>query len=257
VDEGRLVRAIAKKRQELLLQKKPTLYPDPETDNPAEGQATNAASTSYEGTPEGEDNFSFEQTATLDRHEKSILYYVIRYGEIDMENVKLKYEITENPKKEIKKEDPLYVIQYIIEELERDDLNLTHPLYRQILEEASRKYMEEGFRSETYFRNHIDPQISKIAAELSTDKYIESKIHSKFKDTQREEEEKLKDLVPYVVINYKNAVLQNNIDELNRQIQEAGKANDIEQINSLFKELSDLIEMKKQFAHLLRERIIK
>ena len=249
VDEGTLVRAIAKKRQEILLQRKKTLYPDPEANS--QNQATDASPTPQE-TPEEDINFDFEKSIALESHEKNILYYVIRYGEIDMANVAQAEDNSENAKKE----DPIYVIEYIVEELEHDDLELSHPVYRKMLKEAFLKYKEEGFRSEIYFRNHIDPQISKIAVELSTDKYIESKIHSKYKNIQKEEEEKLKDLVPYVVLNYKNALLQKNIDELNRQMQEAEKANNAEQIDSLLKELSDLTKKKQQFALYLRERIV-
>jgi len=245
-DEGTLVRAIAKKRQEILVQKKKTLYPDPE-ENPMPDNIPDS-----QEIPGTEDNFDFDKTATLDKHEKNILYYVIRYGEIDMANVEPEGN-EEHQKKEVKKEDPIFVIEYIVEELELDDLKLTHPVYRQMLEETFLKYKEKGFRAETYFRNHVDPQISKIAAELSTDKYIESKIHSKYKNIQREEEKRLKDLLPYVVINYKNAVLQISIDELNRQMQ---KEDDMEQNNVLLKQLFELNEKKKQFALYLRERIV-
>jgi len=251
VDEGTLVRAIAKKRQELLLQKKKTLYPDAEADRLSEDPSPKIAPESPD-TADNEMNIDFGKNGLLSDHEKNILYYVIRYGEVDMANVKPEYEEDRNPKKEVKKEEPVYVIKYIAEELERDDLKLTHPLYQKILEEALLKYREEGFRAETYFRNHIDPQISKIAVELSTDKYIESKIHSK----QKEEEEKLRDLVPYVVHNYKNRILQNMIDELRQKMQEAEKTNNIEQINVLLKELSDLNKIKMQFARSLRERIV-
>ena len=239
VDEGTLVRAIAKKRQELLLQKKKTLYPDPEMDRPVENEAPEVTSTSPE-TLGIEDTFDWGNAAILDRHERNILYYVIRYGEVNMTN---------------ETEDPVYVIEYIVEELELDHLQFSHPVYRKILEEAYQKYKEDGFRAETYFRNHIDPQISKIAAELSTDKHIESKIHSKYKMIPKEEE-KLIDLVPYVVINYKNALLQNRIDELSRQMQEVERTGNIEQINYLLKELSDLTKKKQQIALYLRERIV-
>jgi len=255
VDEGTLVRAIAKKRQELLLQKKKTLYPDPEANRPEENQAPDNVPAPQE-IPPPEDNFDFDKTATLDKHEKNILYYVIRYGEIDMANAESEHDNEDHTKKEVNKEDSIYVIEYIVEELEHDDLKLAHPVYRQMVEETFLKYREKGFRAETYFRNHIDPQISKIAAELSTDKYIESKIHSKYKNIQNEEEKRLKEILPYVVINYKNAVLQNTIDELNRQMQEAEKANNAEQIDSLLKELSGLTRMKQQFALYLRERIV-
>ena len=251
VDEGTLVRAIIKKRQELLIQKKKSLSPDPE--QPAEDPALNTTHIP-EKTSETQDSFDFGEKSLLDSHEKNILYYVIRYGEIDMANVK-EDNAGLRSNKEIEKEDPLYVIEYVIEELERDDLKFSHPVYKEILEETYKKYKEEGFQAEKYFQNHINPIISKIATELSTDKHIESKIHSKHKKIQREEE-KLKDLVPYVVINYKNALLQSNIDKINLRMKEAEKAGNSEQIDSLLKELSDLTEKKKQIAVYLRERIV-
>ena len=253
VDEGTLVRAIAKKRQELLLQKKKTLYPDPE-EQPAENRTADVPFPEEIAPPA--ENFDVDKTATLEMHEKNILYYVIRYGEVDMENVEHQLEDKEHPGIESEKEEPVYVVKYIAEELEHDDLKLTHPVYRKMLEETLLKYREKGFRAETYLRNHIDPQISKIAAELSTDKYIESKIHSKYKNIQKEEEKRLREILPYVVINYKNAVLQNSIDELNRQMQEAERTNNIEQMTVLLKELFELSKMKQQFALYLRERIV-
>jgi len=256
VDEGTLVRAIAKKRQELLLQKKKTIYPDPEAPPPPDEEVPPPdADLAPQEMPEAGDTFGFENTATLDRFEKSILYYVIRFGEVDMANSKPEHHVLEHPVKETKKEDPVYVIEYIIEEMELDHLKFAHPAYRKILEETYQKYKEEGFRAETYFRNHIDPQISKIAAELSTDKHIESKIHSKYK-TVPKEEEKLIDLVPYVVINYKNQLLQNSMDELNRQMQAAEQAGDAGQMDSLLKNLSELTKKKQQIALYLRERIV-
>jgi len=255
VDEGILVRAIAKKRQELSVQKKKTLYPDPEASRPAENPASDIAPSSQE-TTETKYDFNFEKSAGLEDHEKNILYYVIRYGEVDMANVKQAYDSAELfPKKEIKKEDPVYVIDYIVEELERDGLKFSHPVYQQILEETYRKYKEKDFRAEIFFRNHIDPKISAIAAELSTDKHIESKIHSKYKVIPKEEE-KLADLVPYVVINYKNVLLQKKIDEVNLLMQEAEKTDNIEQSNCLLKEFSDLTKKKQQIALYLRERIV-
>ena len=251
VDEGTLVRAIAKKRQEISLQKKKTLYPDPE--QPAEDSAPDVDKTASE-TPEAIENFNFEKTAALDDHEKNILYYIIRYGEIDMANVKHENE-NDGPPAKKEPEEPLFVIEYIAEELERDDLKFTHPVYQKILEETRQKYREQGFRAEIWFRNHTDPQISKIAVDLSTDKHIESKYHSKYKYIPKEEE-KLIEQVPYVVINYKNALLQNQVDEINGKMQEAEKTGDMEQLNIFLKELSDLMKKKQQIALYLGERIV-
>jgi DNA primase len=254
VNEGTLVRAIAKKRQEILVQKKKTAYPEVENPDGSPTPAEDQLLSSHH--PETYPDFSFGKNTFLDDHERAILHYVIRYGEIDMMNVKKENPIDANlPEKEVKKEDPLFVIEYIVEELERDELKFTNPLYQQILEEAYQKYKEEGFKSELWFKNHPNPQISKIAVDLATDKYIESKIHSKYKRVPLEEE-KLIDLVPYEVINYKNVLVQNHIDEINAQIKEAEKNTDLEQLTVLLKESAVWLDKKKEMASALRERIV-
>ncbi|MDR2692052.1 MAG: DNA primase, partial [Dysgonamonadaceae bacterium] len=253
VDEGTLVRAIAKKRQENLLQKKKTAYPEaakPETGNfPDESQMPPP--------PEQEDypEFSFGTTSSLNDYESTILRYIIRYGEIDMANIKEEEDVTDIPKGETKKEPPLFVIEYIMEELKQDGLKFSNPVYQQIMEEAFARYRNPDFRAENYFRNHIDPNISKLAVDLSTDKYIESKIHSRYKPVPKEEK-KLFDLVPYVVINYKNALLQKRMDEISASIREAERNGDSERLVERIKELAVYTQQKKMIAPFLRERII-
>jgi DNA primase len=251
VDEGTLVRAIAKKRQEILTQKKkvtnPEAAPNPESGNfPSEAEMP----------PEQADypEFQFAKQPLLDDYESNILRYIIRYGEIDMANIKDE-EIEDIPKGEVKKEPPLYVIEYIAEELKQDDLRFSNPLYRQVMEEAFARYKNPDFQAENYFRNHIDPNISKLAVDLSTDKYIVSKIHSRHKQIPKEEK-KLFDLVPYVVINYKNALLQNRMDEINASIREAERNGELERVIEKMKELAVYTQKKKAIAPLLRERII-
>ncbi len=63
------------------------------------------------------------------------------------------------------------VAHYIYYNLAVDNLSLKHPLYRQILEEAAEKTSEEDFIAEKYFINHHDIEISKLATELSFDRY--------------------------------------------------------------------------------------
>ncbi|GHU61637.1 DNA primase [Bacteroidia bacterium] len=243
VNEATLVRAIAKKRQEIIVQKKKTVYP--QTENPEGNQpvgeepippANNAALQA-----------AFDAIKGLEEFERAILYYIVRYGEFDMANIN-----NENDKE---KNNSIFVIQYIMEELEEDELKLSNFRYQQILDETYKNYRNEGFRSEEFFRNHYDPEISKIAVDLSTNKYIESKIHSKYKYVPGEEE-KLIDMVPYIVINYKNALLQTRIDEINSSIKEAEKDGDLNRMTELIKELQEWNQKKKVIAPLLRERII-
>ena len=260
VDEGTLVRAIAKKRQEALLQKKKTACPEaakPGTGNlPDESQMPPPPE--QEAYPEskiGDSRFLFGKTPSLDEYERIILYFIIRYGEIDMANIKEEEDIDDIPKGETKKEPPLFVIEYIVEELQEDDLTFSSPLYRQIMEETLTRYKNPDFHAEDYFRNHVDPNISKLAVDLSTDKYIVSKIHSRYKQIPKEEK-KLFDLVPYVVINYKNALLQKHMDEISASIREAERSGDSKQLVERMKELMIYTQKKKIIAPFLRERII-
>jgi DNA primase len=253
VDEAILVRAIAKKRKEKQLQEKKSLYPEAENteDNP---QKTNTQQI-HENFSDTNEDFNFEKKSNLDSYERSILRYIVRYGEFDMANNHEEENLEYIPKKEKKLETPVFVVEFVMEELTRDGLIFSNLLYRQILEEAFEKFKEVGFVSENYFKNHPNPQISQLAVDLSTDKYIESKIHSKYRPTSKEDKN-LSTLVPYVVINYKYSLLEKQIDDIFKSMKEATDTDDSEQLTSLMRELAIRIQQKKNIALLLGERIV-
>jgi len=53
--------------------------------------------------------------------------------------------------------------QYIYLDMEGDDFKFHHSIYNQIMAEAMEHIEEEGFRCETYFAAHPNPEISRIA----------------------------------------------------------------------------------------------
>lgn len=242
IDEQVLVKSIAKKRQENHLKEKKTLYPDPE--NPEKEPQPD---TSFPAEKPSEPNpFVIQKSSQLERYEQTVMYYLIRYGE----------QILYTDKDENTGEDiPVKVIAFIVSELNNDELEFDYLPYRQILNEAAEKYTDENFVAETYFTNHPDPQISHLAVDLSTNKYIESKVH--FKHRKKEEEkERLLELIPYVMLNYKDAILKKEMNELNIKIKNAETNNDFETLKDLVKQLSEYQEKRKLLALNLRERII-
>jgi DNA primase len=244
MDEQVLVRNIAKKRQEILLQKKKTLYPDPE--NPEGALQAHQQPPVEEKTPSSLESLATGKPSVLEEHEKAILYYAIRYGE------QVLYTDTDNESGE---GIPVKVIDYIVTQLNYDGLEFTHPLYKQILLETHTKSQEENFVAETYFTNHPDPQFSRLAVDLSTNKYIESKVH--FRHRKKEEEsEKLLNLVPYVLHNYRDAVLKKKIEDLSPKIKAAGENNDLESLTELIQQQKEWQETRKELAIHLGERII-
>jgi DNA primase len=242
MDERVLVRNIAKKRQELLTQKKKTIYPDPE--NPENTRTT--ASTSSSGEVHPKQNIYPTIESPLFEHERAILYYIVRYGE-QILGVSVD-EITGE-------ETPVKVLEYIIQDLNLDDLLFTHPLYRQILEEAFQRQEEDSFVCESYFTNHVDLNISRLAVDLTTNKYPESKVHFKYRKKE-EEQEKLPELIPYVLINYKDAISEKRMNELTKEIKAAETNGDFELLNNLLQQFTSLQNARKEFALNLRERII-
>ncbi|MDR0799905.1 MAG: DNA primase [Dysgonamonadaceae bacterium] len=240
VDERALVRNIAKKRQEILLQKKKTIYPDPA--RPEEDVPFPQPETPFSETQET----FFPQTSILLEHEKALLYYVIRYGEHSL------YETQDETTGAIHR---VKVVEFITQDFADDELAFTHPLYQKILEEAALRCNDGNWMAETYFVNHTDFEISQLAVEMTTTKYIESKVHFRYRKKE-EETEKLAELISYVLLNYKDAILRGEIDKLNVKIKEAEVGDDFETIKSLIIQLTDWEKARKELALNLRERII-
>ena len=67
------------------------------------------------------------------------------------------------------------VAQYIAYDLGQDDLSFSNPLFNRILDEAVRHSDDQGFKAESFFLNHEDVEISKVANMLSVDRVQLSK----------------------------------------------------------------------------------
>jgi len=246
MDERVLVQSIAKKRQQQLLQKKKTLNPDPE--NP-ENAPPMPPLPSPDDIPDLQGEAKQQFHSPFDEYERNIMYYVVRYGE---QSITDKTEnITVN------------VIELIASDLKYDEMEFYNPLYKKMLEEGYEKFQTEGFIAEHYFLNHSDPDISRFAVDISTDRYIESKRYSKQQVKKSEEEKKeelnsmLLEQVPYVMFNYKDAILKQRMDEITRQIKQAQEEGDFEKQTELTMQLTQLWRnSKKAIAMQLRERII-
>ena len=65
----------------------------------------------------------------------------------------------------------LNVAQYVDYNLSVDGLEFSNPVYARILSEAVEHSTDEGFSAEQYFVHHDDIEVSKVAADLSMDKY--------------------------------------------------------------------------------------
>ena len=179
------------------------------------------------------------------RYERLILQMVVRYGERVMCNVP----------DEDGKEIPVTVIEFVVADLQQDDLAFHNPLHRRMLAEAAEHLHDEGFRAEHYFVTHPDPVISHLSTELISDRYQLSKYHYKNQKIVTDEE-RLYELVPLLTTNFKYAIVGEELKHMMRALQDPAVAHDEAQCNALMKRYSELREVQSLMAKRLGDRVV-
>lgn len=247
---------------------------------------------------------SAKATNPLAKFEKALMRYLLRYG-------MLRFSDAVNEDETLT---PINVLEYVIYELQRDEISFTDSLLAQLLEiliDKNTKWTEElpgleeqkeilrqeltaqgleRIRHEAasisdiqkaeanlqinvdaeveqletqarrlYFEkdllSHPDDEIRRLVTDLVSDRYQLSKVHSKFTKIETEEE-RLIELVPRAVFELKDAILRQQIEQLNKQIGEASTTGDTAAIPDLMTRLIEKMKIRSEFARYLGDRII-
>ncbi len=179
----------------------------------------------------------------FENEERNILQVLVKYGD------KLFfYADAEN-------QQPVTVGDYILEELERDQLLFENRLHAKILEEYKNNAQKNGFVSERYFLHHSNEEISLLTADLISEKYILSKIHSKVKKVE-EDSDRFIDLIPRVVFEFKNSHILAIIKQKLIEMKNANDNKNHKLVDEIMYEIGQLEVVKKQLSKTLGERII-
>ena len=179
-------------------------------------------------------------------YEVALLRYIVRYGE------RILFQFVDE---ETNEEVVIRVAEYIRTELERDELTFYTPLFRSMMEEASERCVGEGFVASRYFLAHPDMNVSRLAANLISDKYQLSKYHSKYRELEQEED-KLDQLVLRELYGMKDAYILYQIKEIQGKLKDMKNAENLEEVFELMKQLTRLNEIKNALSKELGERII-
>ena len=182
----------------------------------------------------------------LDPFEKTLVRYMIRFGFHDLFS-----EINE----ETGETETWKVIPYILTDLQNDEIEFQHPLYKKVIAEINHIFDQEGEHLTRYFLAHPDEEISRLAVDLVSEKYQLSKIHTKFQ-TIESEEEKLADLIPRALFELKDAITSLNIKHIREEIKKTAKEKNPERTTQLMSELNGLYALKAALAKQLGERIV-
>ena len=175
------------------------------------------------------------------KYERLILRMIIRYGEQVLFQDDDQQDVT--------------VIGYIDSELRNDELTFSTPLHQQILNEAIAQQANNGFKAERYFLMHENPTISQFAGNLISERYQLSKYHSKGQKIIGDEE-RLGELIPHLVINYKYAIVGEELKKMLQQLQDPSIINDAEKCNDLMNRYSELRQTQNLMAKHLGDRVV-
>ena len=143
----------------------------------------------------------------------------------------------------------LNVAQYISYDLSTDGLQFSVPIYNRILQEAVAHSADPGFKAEEFFMKHPDIEISKVATEMSFDKF-QLRKGAKL----RTGEEVLRDQVVHLVLDFRIDFVKEKLKRLKLEI--ASCHNDDERMMSLIKEYQETQNLRNAIAKELGSEII-
>ena len=165
------------------------------------------------------------------KQEENLVKMIIRYGE----------KIVCCVQDEEGKEQPFTVTEYIAYNLKVDDIQFHNPIHRRILKEAEENVRKENFVSEKYFLSNPDPEISKVAADMSSDRYQLSNYHSKGQKIITDEE-RLYELVPRLLMDFKISILKEEMKHTLQALNDPAIASNPEKCAEIMTHFRDLTE---------------
>lgn len=176
-------------------------------------------------------NMPLKPISALEQNYYNLIQLIVRYGERPVEI-----------------EDTVYTIgDVIIYTLEGDEIKAPQPVYQTIIDEFKRHSKDEGFKAETFFKFHPDPQVSALAIDMIADKY---------RFVQADSEARLGELVTQLLYEIKLTVVNIQIEEVEKWLKEAQANNDWERQMQLLAHQPELLAQRNEICKILGNRVI-
>ena len=192
-----------------------------------------------------------QEEQNLPHKERNILNLIqvlIRYGE------RILYQTEEQM---------ITVGDYIITEMKNDSIDITNPLYQQVIEEYVANYQSPTFVSSVFFQHHPNAAISQLAVDMIADKYQLSRMYNKksisenvVQEVQQDEADILPELVQRLLLELKYTVVNERIDAMQSMLKEAQERDDWQLITAILEQQPQLMEIRQQLCRALGNRVI-
>lgn len=177
--------------------------------------------------------------------EEELIRVLIRYGEKVMCDV-------EDEEGNLRS---LTVIECISFSLKEDELQFHDATHRRILKEAEEHLHDAHFTAERYFMTHPDPQVSKLAVDMVSERYQLSKYHSKAQKIVTDDE-RLHELVPRLLLDFKMSIVEEEMKHTLQALNNPSIANDTQRCMEIMQRYKDLHQMQSLMAQKAGERVV-
>lgn len=181
----------------------------------------------------------------LDKHFYDLIQLVVRHGE---QIVGINGQM-------------LMIGEIIISALEGDSIRPTKTVYQTIMNDFKVHYQDEGFKSETFFKFHEDPDVSATAVDMLIDRYqlATDKPATEDKKTKEDQDLQLQQLAQLVtqhLYEIKLTTIEMQIIEVGDNLKEAQEKGQWDVEMQLLSHQQQLIRNKNEICKILGNRII-
>ena len=173
--------------------------------------------------------------------ERMIMTLVTRYGELPIDGENANGEQT-----------PTTLAEYVQGDLTYDGITLRSPLYTKMLQLTCAHIHDDGFVASKFLLNNQDEDVSREAADLISDRYQLSKGNQM---TQSEEELK-STYVSRLLLDYKNAIVEEELKLCNADLTRPEIKSDIPQMMAIMRRIKELGEIQRELAKYLGDRVV-
>ena len=173
--------------------------------------------------------------------ERLMMTLITRYGEHLIEGEGANGEKTQ-----------ITLAEYVQGDLIYDDIVLRSPLYAKMLSLTCQHVHEEGFTASKFLLNNQEEAISREAADLINERYQLSKGNQM---TQSEEELKVA-YISRLLLDYKNAIVEEELKQCNADLTRPEVKNDIKKTLDIMQRIKDLCETQRRIAKYLGDRVV-
>jgi DNA primase len=144
--------------------------------------------------------------------------------------------------------------EFMIQELEKDDLVSKNKLFKQIFFETKENLSNDNFDPWKYFIYHPNGEVSKLTTDLLSEKFVESKRWTKAGAFTEKEEEILDILIPKIIHEYKLRKVRIMLAEIENEINKASEENDFDRVIEEQSKYMNLKRVEKYYSEKLGRR---